>query len=47
MFEALEAWVLNLIEPVAVKDWYEGMVISYDREVWETRKEKFALGYGP
>ena len=46
-FKALEARVLNLIEPMIVKNWYERVVVSQNCEVWKACKEQFAFGDGP
>ena len=38
-FKALEAWVLDLIKPVIVEDWYERMMIGENSEMWETSEK--------
>lgn len=38
-FKALEAWVLDLIEPVIVEDWYERRMIGENSEMWEASEK--------
>ena len=38
-FKALEVWVLNLVEPVIVEDWYEGMMIGENGKMLETSEK--------
>ena len=38
-FEALEAWILDLVQSVIVEYQYEGVVISNNSKVGETREE--------
>ena len=45
--KALEAWVLDFVEPVVVKDWYKRVVISDNGKVWETYEKQLALDDGP
>ena len=45
--KALEAWVLDFVEAVVVKDQYKRVVIIDNGEVWETCEKQLALDNGP
>ena len=47
VFEALEAWVLYLVQPVTVEDRYERVMVGDDGEVRKAREEQLAFGDGP